>query len=178
MAHIMLDIETIDTLPTSVVLSFGAVKFDPYSLADPYDGMYHRLQLDEQSTHGRTISDDTVEWWSKQHPDAQKEVFDESIERTDIPTFLAALNKYMVGVDKIWSQGPVFDICILENMYRMYSISPNWRYSQVRDSRTLFDLGDDSTKRNNMLAHNALADSYTQALSVQAIYKQLGMKKK
>jgi hypothetical protein len=36
-------------------------------------------------------------------------------------------------------------------------------------------LGDDSTKRNYGLSHNALADAYTQAQSVQHIFKQLGV---
>jgi hypothetical protein len=53
-----------------------------------------------------------------------------------------------------------------------------WQYWQIRDARTIYDLGDDSAKTGNSSAHNALADSYYQAIAVQNIYKELNIKKK
>jgi hypothetical protein len=88
------------------------------------------------------------------------------------------LNRYIVGADRIWAQGPLFDIMILENFYKMLGKPAPWQYWQIRDSRTIFDLGDDSAKTNNAGAHNALADSFCQAKAVQNIFKALGVKKK
>ena len=34
--HVMIDIETLDTAPTSVILSVGAVKFDPFTDTEPH----------------------------------------------------------------------------------------------------------------------------------------------
>jgi len=39
-------------------------------------------------------------------------------------------------------------------------------------------MGDDSAKKGNGDAHNALSDAYCQAVAVQQIYKQLGVVKK
>lgn len=176
---IMLDLETLDTSPTSVILTFGAVKFDKFSENDPDDStaIYLRLDMDSQSELGRTINPDTVVWWGNQSKESQEEAFSEE-NRVSLEDFTTQLNKYIVGCDKIWAQGTTFDIVIIENLYRMLGKPIPWAYWQVRDSRTLFDLGDDSIKKNNASAHNALADAYFQAKSVQAIYKQLGVTKK
>lgn len=175
----MLDLETLDTSPTSVVLTFGAVKFSEYNDEDPSDAsaIYLRLNIDEQTSLGRTINPDTLEWWGKQSAEAQAEAFAED-NRISLENFTSQLNKYIVGCDKIWAQGTTFDIVILENLYRMLGKPIPWAYWQIRDSRTLFDLGDDSIKKKNASAHNALADAYFQAKSVQAVYKQLGITKK
>ena len=36
--HAMIDIETLGTMPNSVILSVGAVKFDPFKSHKPHDG--------------------------------------------------------------------------------------------------------------------------------------------
>ena len=174
---VMLDTETVATSRDAVVLTIGCVKFDPYSTEEPHSGMYCRLEVDEQVARGRIINEETLVWWGKQTAEAQEEAFGDNGDRIPVLTFLTDLNRYLVGADKVWAQGPLFDIIILEDMFSMYGMSPNWRYSQIRDSRTLFDLGDALAKDGNALAHNALADAYSQALSVQALYRQLGVKK-
>jgi hypothetical protein len=174
---IMLDIESLGVTPDAVMLTFGAVKFSPFDKIEPHNGIYHRLDADEQIEKGRSVMDDTLAWWLKQSAEAQEEAMGES-GRISVISFLAELNRYLVGVDKIWAQGTIFDIIILENMYKMYGQPVPWRYWQIRDSRTLFDLGDDSAKKNNESAHNALADAYFQAISVQDIYQQLNITKK
>jgi len=173
----MLDTETMGTSPDSVILTFGAVMFDPFSDEEPTKPLYLRLEIDEQTAMGRTINPDTLAWWGKQDQAAQDEAFSE-LDRVSLEDFATQLNRYIVGADKIWAQGTTFDICLLENLYRMMGRPIPWEYWKVRDSRTILDLGDDSVKKNNASAHNSLADSYFQALGVQSIYKQLGIKKK
>ena len=41
--HAMIDIETLGTEPECVVMSVGAVKFDPYSNNEPYDKKHWKL---------------------------------------------------------------------------------------------------------------------------------------
>ena len=54
-----------------------------------------------------------------------------------------------------------------------------WNYWQIRDSRTLFNmLPKDPRKDVQMDLHNALADCYFQAKSVQKAYKNFGVKKR
>lgn len=173
----MLDLETLATSPDSVVLTCGAVKFDPFSDTEPSAPFYVRISVDDQTAMGRVINPDTIEWWGKQPQSAQDEAFGDE-GRVSPDEFTKQLNAYVVGTNKIWAQGTMFDIGILENLYRMLGKPLPWAYWQIRDSRTLFDLGDDSIKKNNASAHNALADAFFQAKSVQTIYKNLGIKKK
>lgn len=177
MADMMIDLETLATAPDSVILTCGAIKFDPFSDLEPSGPFYVRILVDDQSAMGRHIDPGTVEWWSKQSQTAQDEAFGDE-GRVTPDEFTKQLNTYLVGVNKVWAHGTMFDIVILENLYRMLGKPLPWAYWQIRDSRTLFDLGDDSIKKNNASAHNALADAFFQAKSVQTIYKNLGIKKK
>lgn len=53
--HAMIDIETLDTVPSSVVLSVGAVKFDPFGSQEPHAKTLWRPSVDEQLADGRSI---------------------------------------------------------------------------------------------------------------------------
>ena len=176
--HIMLDLETCGTVADCVVLTLGAVKFDPFDFdKEPDQPFYIRINVEEQTERGRIVDPNTIHWWSQQPQAAQDEAFGED-GRISMDELTVQLNRYIVGADKIWAQGPLFDIMILENFYKMLGKPAPWQYYQIRDSRTVFDMGDDSAKTMNGNAHNALADSFCQAKAVQAIYKQLGVKKK
>jgi hypothetical protein len=155
----------------------GCVKFNQYDTAEPFEPLYLKFDVDEQTALGRTTSDSTLEWWSKQSAEAQEEAFSEE-GRISLDEVTRQLNKYIVGADKIFADGTTFDILILENLYRMIGKPVPWQYWQIRDARTIYDLGDDSAKTGNSSAHNALADSYYQAIAVQNIYKELNIKKK
>jgi hypothetical protein len=175
--HAMFDIETMGFTHGCVVLTLGAVKFDPYNLLDPHTPLYVKIDVDEQTSRGRTIDDSTMEWWGKQPQSAQDEAFDEN-GRISMEETTNQLSKYLVGVDKIWAQGPLFDVCIMEHFYKMIGKPVPWQYWQIRDSRTIGDMGDYSAKTGNKDAHNALADAYSQAIGVQRIYKERGVKAK
>ena len=73
--HAMIDIETLDTRPNSVVLSVGAVKFDPYAEIEPHTKTLWRPGVDDQLAQGRTMSNTTLEWWAKQDQAIQDVAF-------------------------------------------------------------------------------------------------------
>ena len=174
--HAMIDIETLDTAPSSTVLSVGAVKFNPYNANNPYERMLWRPSVDEQLEGGRTTSDDTLEWWAKQDAKIRDEALTEG-DRTSVETITNELNKFLVGVDQIWAQGPAFDIVILENLYQQLAKPTPWNFWQIRDSRTLFAMMPaDPRKSIQQDLHNALADCYFQAKCVQQSYKHFGVK--
>jgi len=175
--HCMIDLETLGVGADCVVLTLGAVKFDPFDLQDPHTPLYFKLDVDTQTALGRTIDQGTLEWWGKQSAESQLEAMGDE-GRIDLEDAISQLNKYLVGVDKIWAQGPLFDINILVDLYKDLEQPVPWQYWQIRDSRTVFDMGDDSAKTGNKAAHNALADAYSQAVSVQQVYKQCGVKRK
>jgi hypothetical protein len=98
--------------------------------------------------------------------------------RVSVNSMLDELNRFLVGVDNIWCQGPAFDIVILEDLYRQVNRPTPWQFWQIRDSRTLFSVHGDPREKNRHGAHNALIDCYYQARAVQHIYKSVGIKKR
>ena len=72
--HGMLDLETLSVEPDAVVMTLGAVKFDPYTDNEPYAPLYLRCDVEEQSEqYGRRIDDDTIAWWASQSQEIQDE---------------------------------------------------------------------------------------------------------
>lgn len=175
--HATIDLETIDTRPQSTVLSLGAVKFNPFSNTDPYDELYFKISVDDQDRLGRTVSNETIEWWSKQDPAIMEEAFDQEGAIT-VEQALAKINKFVVGVDILWGQGYGFDYTIIENLYRSISKPIPYKFWQVRDSRTLFSVcAEDPRKKIQSNLHNALSDAYYQSKAIQLAYKELGVTK-
>ena len=174
MSDIMLDLETLSTRPEATILTFGAIKFSPYNQEPLTDGIYHRINVDEQLALGSHIDESTVLWWGKQADDVREEAM--SLEnRISLEEFTANLNRFLVGADNIWAQGPVFDIVILENLYRRLEKPVPWQFWQIRDSRTLLSSLGDPRDKNKAGLHNALEDAVSQAQAVQQVFKQYGI---
>ena len=175
MVHAMIDLETLSTNPNATILTVGGVKFDPYTAEEPAQGMYFRVDVDAQTNMGRDVMQDTVDWWSKQPKEISDEAFSDD-NRVSLNDMIKEINKFSVGVDVFWCQGPLFDYAILQDIYKQLGHPVPWQYWQIRDSRTLFSLvpRDINEKRTGL--HNALADCFFQAKKVQKVYKQLGIK--
>ena len=174
----MLDIETLSTRPESVVLTLGAVKFDPFNdEVNTDNGLYIRIDVDEQLQLGRHVQQLTVDWWGTQPEDVREEALGEH-ERTSLNKTIDQLNKFLVGADNIWCQGPAFDIVILENIYRQQGWPTPWQFWQIRDSRTLFGVHGDPREKGKAGLHNALEDCISQAQGVQEIYHTLRLEKR
>ena len=174
----MIDLETLGFTPDTTVLTIGGVKFDPNSISECTQEFYYKFEVDEQIESGRTTDDSTLQWWGRQDKTVMEEAMGPD-NRTPVIEVLKALNKWCVGVDSLWAQGPTFDMVILENMYRQNNHHIPWKFWNIRDSRTLFGIMPvDPRKAMNFDAHNALEDCKAQALCVQQTLQQLGLKVK
>jgi len=174
---VMLDLETLGTRPECVILTLGAVKFDPFSMKEPGPGLYVRPNVDEQIAKGREVQEDTMLWWMDQSEDVREEALGEE-GRISVEQMYKELNRFLVGVNTIWCQGPVFDIAILENLYRQYGWPTPWQFWQISDSRTVFKMHGDPRVKGKVGLHNALEDCVSQATAVQQVYKKLGLEKR
>jgi hypothetical protein len=173
--HATIDLETLDTSPSATILTIGGVKFNPYTVDEPYDKFYFKLSIDDQDRLGRTVSDSTLEWWAKQDPEIMNEAFDQT-DAVGVDEFLNALNKWIVGVDIFWGQGYGFDYTMLENIYRSLGRPIPWQFWQIRDSRTLLGLlKEDPRKKMQKNLHNAYADAFYQSKAIQIAYSDLGV---
>jgi 3' exoribonuclease, RNase T-like len=168
--HLMVDLETLATSPDAVILTIGAVTFDPAS-NKIFDKLYYRVDVESCDRLGMTVNDDTVEWWSKQAADVQTEAFAED-NRVPIEEVIEKFHKFAWNCDAFWSHGATFDLVILDCYYRKLNKVPPWNFWQIRDTRTLFDLGYDPEMPKEGL-HNALEDASRQAIGVQTIYRKL-----
>jgi len=74
--HLMVDMETMAVSHSAVILSLGAVHFNPYG--NGYgDKIYFKINLDDQDALGREIDPNTLDWWAKQDPKIMEEAFSE-----------------------------------------------------------------------------------------------------
>jgi hypothetical protein len=169
--HGTIDLETLDVIPQATVLSLGAVKFNPFSDEEPHSELYLKILIEDQDRLGRTASDATIKWWSEQDPAIMEEAFEQTGAVT-VEEALRQLNKWCVGVDEFWGQGYGFDFTMLEDMYRSIGKPVPWQFWQISDSRTITKrMPRDPRKDMQTNLHNALADAYFQAKSIQIMFK-------
>ena len=168
--HLMVDLETLATSPNAVILTIGAVTFDPASNRI-FDKLYYRVDVDSCDRLGMVVDDATIEWWSKQAADVQTEAFAED-NRVDIEEVIEKFHKFAWNCDAFWSHGATFDLVIIENIYRSLNKPLPWNFWQLRDTRTLFDLGVDPDMPKGS-KHDALQDAIRQAVGVQNVYTKL-----
>ena len=181
--HVMIDIETLAVTPDALILSIGAVLFDPLgwspdgTLQDAgtfHMGVERQLQIDM----GRKIDASTLDFWLERDDKARDAVFFMPGRET-LPVVLQVLRLFVHNAQPagVWAMGPNFDLTILEHAYRQCSGVIPWSYSAHRDVRTVFELA--SLDRSSVppvgISHNALDDATWQALAVQAAYHKLGL---
>ena len=82
-----------------------------------------------------------------------------------------------MGVFGVWSHGATFDLVIIENIYRQLGKNLPWQYWQLRDTRTLFDLGFNPDMPQGS-KHDALQDAIRQSVGVQNIYAKMNIRER
>lgn len=172
-SHIMIDIESLDTSPNCVILTIGAVRFDPKG-----DGIVEKLELrptidDQTEQYGRSINDATIRWWSTQSPEALEEAMGDQ-GRIPFREAMEQLYKFCWNQKSVWSHGASFDVVAMESAWRQLDIAIPWQFWTVRDTRTLFDVTGVSLKDDkHVTTHKAVEDAERQAIIVQRGYKKL-----
>lgn len=172
--HMMIDIETMSQDPRAAVISIGAVMFDN-------TGIKHKFKVnikpESAKAAGMIISKDTVDWWLKQSDEARKA----SLEKNVMADFgLGEFIKWfkLHSPDYVWAHGTSFDIVILEHAFKCVQIECPWKYWQIQDSRTLFNMFGINTKDLHKTAssihHDAADDARIQAEALIAIFTAMG----
>jgi exodeoxyribonuclease VIII len=172
--HLMVDLETLDTKVSAIILTLGAVKFDPFSDSEMKE-LYLRISIDSQDPLGCTVSDDTIKWWKNQNTDVMEEAFNPR-DRIPIQEAMNQFHSFAWNCDQFWSHGSSFDLMILQNIYDRLGRAYPWNYWQLRDTRTLFDLAEPEMPQDSK--HNALEDAKRQATGVRNCFRKLNYKGK
>ena len=172
--HVMIDNETLDLVPSSKIVSIGAVIFDPRYGKISDDTFY--VELDLKAQKGRTEDhsvNGTVAWWKKQTPEVRKALKGTTL----LEDALEDLEFWLPDDCKVWGNGSIFDIAMLEDAYRQYEMKIPWEYWNIRDMRTIKDMYESSRgsweKGYRGTKHNALEDAKYQAEMVIKMWKSL-----
>ena len=170
--QLMIDLETLATTPDAAILTIGACKFDP-TATDVHSTYYERIVLETQEEYGRVINEDTLAWWSQQDKQIQEDAFGEGDDRIDLRDAMKKLYTFGLGTSNVWSHGSIFDVVIIEDICRSFQQAVTWKFWEVRDTRTLFDLAGVEVRIEGK--HNALTDAVAQSNAVQTAYKTLSI---
>ena len=82
-SDVMIDLETLDVIPSATVLTIGAVKFDPFGddvKNKQSESFYVKVDIDSCDKLGLTTSSATLDWWSQQSQAAQDEALVQKVE--------------------------------------------------------------------------------------------------
>lgn len=169
--HIMIDLETMGQRFDAPVVSIGAVYFDPETgrLGDTF---YAAIDITDAFRWGRPDGS-TVKWWMGQ--DALARVAATEGEEL-LKSALERFSQWYAKSSPVWGNGATFDISILEYAYGRLGGKQPWQFWDVRDCRTIKDIGSHlkvDTKVQQGVAHNALDDAKSQARWVSEIWMKL-----
>jgi hypothetical protein len=175
--HVMLDLETWGTLPGCALRSIGAVTFDPFGEKDLDYCFYANIDRVSCETVGLKIDPETEAWWGKQPPEAQDAL---AYDPWALSYAAAMFDAWWVEqkATHLWSNGACFDEPILRVAFDAVARRIPWKYWNVRDTRTIWDIAglDPRNVQRAGPAHHALHDARHQARCVTLAYQRLGLR--
>ena len=158
--HVAIDLETMALTPDCAIVSIGAVLFDPRYGRVSKKSFYTELDWEAQD---RVKDAETAKWWKGLPIKIQDAIYG----LDDLSEQLVELAEWLPKDAKVWGNGAIFDIAILENAYRQYGIDIPWAFWNVRDMRTLKDMYEckrgSLERKPDQNLHNALYDARLEA---------------
>lgn len=183
----MVDLETMDNVGTSAIVSIGAVQCN-LTTGEIGDTFYRVVDLVGQIEAGRTINPDTLYWWLGQSEGARgaltvpgKLLLAHMLD--EFNAWLLALSNNTPGHLRLWGNGASFDNAILRNAYRSYHQDLCIPFWQDRDMRTILGFFPKSMqeayRKNNMRVgtyHNPKDDCLHQIKYCSHVLQELGVR--
>lgn len=181
MSHCMIDLETMGVGPDSLILSVGAVMFDPNDPAHEVLDRFHvAIEFASHYRLGGRVDPETWEWWMSPERDAARKRL-HTMEKINIVSALDGFHEWYMprghdGAIPVWGNGAAFDNTILRSAYRHISTPCPWNFTHDRCYRTIKNLAPDVPLPPNLDHHDALADAMVQAFHLKDIVKHLELK--
>ena len=168
--NVMLDLETMGTRPGSVIVSVGAIEFDPQS-ARLGRTFYQTCSIKSAVDVGLAMDPETVAWWLDQNDNARAELVK---AKGDLKSVLTAFTHWLYhgGPDvRLWGNGADFDNALLAEAYRRVNNPIPWKFWNNRCYRTMKSLFPNVKLVREGTHHNALDDAIHQAKHLQLIMR-------
>lgn len=164
---LMIDFETWGTAPNAVIRAAALAEFFPST------GKVHRTLLidarysvDNQIEHGRTMDNQTVQWWLDREETLNESMRGMSVRFAHNLAMLSSMLDgfiHRIGYERAWSRGR-FDLPILATLTNI-----PWEFWREADVRTLDFI---VPKPRPDQPHNPLSDVQAQIRQVHAAYLQ------
>lgn len=134
---IVIDLETLGTVPGSVILSIGACVAQ--DIEEPDKQFYATISRSSCEDVGLVVCKETIDWWNKQDIVARQEAFSALHTLKDtlvyFSTYLGEFPK-----KRVWGNGTAFDLGILAAAYKACGMKVPWHYREEMCYRTVKSL--------------------------------------
>ena len=202
-AELMVDIESFGTTMGAPVITIGAVLFDPYA-SDSSEELLRRvflrrIDVSDAISKSTGVDGGTIRWWLEQKDAAIKALIgDDAVSAEEAFKDLEqychergsfANEKFFSDIcdfpktNRYWAKDPDFDMRLMQHYYDHPDISARqpWSFWECRSVRTVQDLAwpEGGLERPDFevpgVAHDAGWDAITQAMTIQAGMRRLGL---
>jgi len=152
MLSLILDIETLDTAPTSVITEIGVLVFNRSDFTE-LACLSVAPCIFTQLAKGRSTSPETIAFHQA------KSTLPEINTRYHPKDAVHALRQFIAAYNprRIWIQGPDFDRPVLEDFCTQFGDALPWEFWRTRDTRTIWDAAFPDVKHAPR-PHHALPD--------------------
>ena len=184
---IMIDLETMDNVGSSTIVSIGAVHCN--IITGEIGEIYYRVvDLKGQDALGRTIDPLTLYWWLGQSTGARQGILapGKILLEEMCNSFKAWIEHLTYPVSpkhlRLWGNGASFDNAIVRSAFKSCGIEFPLPFWQDRDMRTIVGFYPDSLQKEWKLKnqrvgtyHNAADDAKYQVKYCSNILQELGV---
>ena len=174
--HVVVDIETLGTIPGAPIVQIAAVAFALGASEDEWE--LFEVKVDVRSLiYKDGISFDTLAWWLAQPKGTVDDVFG-GAERLDIASALNSFQTWLgfTRTKTLWGNGAAFDNELLKAALLQYcGIREPWSFRIDRCFRTVKNLYKEQVPEPHFIGtkHNALDDAMHQARWLNQILQHI-----
>ena len=167
---VMLDLESLDLGPKSVVTQVGIIAVPADNPDEEIRRIDQYLPVQPQIQLGRSMSFSTIFWWMGQEEKARMRFIDnDGDDMEELLALVRSVHRKLTDLInsvgrknvEIWARGPQFDVVNLETLFSDCGLDTPWNYDSVMDLRTMLKLaGVDKTDvdMTGIVPHVAIED--------------------
>lgn len=175
--HIMIDLETLGNRAGCAIRQIGAASFNPHT-GEVGRTFEMNLNVDQQFRDLHLESDpETIVWLNALPADIQEAMTRDPQPVGEVIIALIRAFDWEHPDMRLWCHGATFDEPILRELIVRFGVETDlkklvpWKYTQVRDTRTLFELTGVKVQRDPLKAHTGLEDCLNQIKAVARAYQ-------
>jgi hypothetical protein len=177
----MIDLETEGTRAGCAIRQIGAASFNPYT-GEVGRTFEMNLNTEEQYRTLAMVTDpETINWLKALPANIQDAMTRDPQPVGDVIIALIRAFDWDHPETRLWCHGATFDEPILRELIVRFGVETDlkklvpWKYWQVRDTRTIFELANVKVQRDPSKAHTGLEDCLNQIKAVSEAYRTFQM---